>query len=239
MKTEILKLIYKAKDFEKGKSINTLNEILNGYKKEEYHTKPSNLSLENIKSTGETAYQRAIFLSEKTILEKLGEVVWNDLELPVIFSKSPRRRCVDLIGTLNNNTLVLCELKFTSSNSYYSNSPIYAVVELLIYYYLIKDNKEELDNKKVFHIGERVTSFNWSDFNNNSIFVVGANEKYWDYWLERYEKQKNEIDLWLKSLPLKVRFFSSDDFDFKKQKENKEEYTPSIFDKTEWTEIYL
>lgn len=239
MKKEILELIDKAKDFEKDKSINALNEILNGYEKEEYHTNPKNFSLENIKATGETAYQRAIFLSKKTTLKSLGETAWNDLELPVVFSKKSRRRCVDLIGTLNNDKLVLCELKFTLSDNYHSDSPIYAIVELLIYYYFISENREELDKKKVFHINKEVTPFKWSDFNSNSIFIVGANKKYWDYWLNHYEKQKSEIDLWLKSLPLKVRFFSSDDFDFKAQKGNEKEYTPSVFDKTEWTEIYL
>ncbi|PIV49270.1 MAG: hypothetical protein COZ75_04665 [Flavobacteriaceae bacterium CG_4_8_14_3_um_filter_34_10] len=236
-KEKIHELIDKAKDFVKGKSIDTLSEIVNGYKKKEYHTKPGNLSFE-IKSTGETAYQRAIFLSKKTTLKPLGEVIWNDLELPVVFSNSRRRRCVDLIGTLNNDKLVLCELKFTSTNSYHSESPIYAVLELLIYYYLIKDNSKELDKKKVFHTNSR-EPFEWSDINSNSIFIFGANNKYWDYWKKRYEKQKGEIDLWLKGLPIKVRFFSSDDFDFKDQKENKEKYTPSVSEKTEWTEVFL
>lgn len=240
MKTEILKLIENAKAFDKTKNFASLAEIVDKYKKEEYHTKPGKLSLKNIKSTSETAYQRAIFLSKETTLNTLGKVTWNDLELPVVFSNSPRRRCVDLIGKLNNKTPVLCELKFTSSNSYYSNSPspIYAVVELLIYYYLIKDNCEELDKKEVFHKDEKVISFKWSDFNSNSIFIIVANEKYWDYWLKRYEKQKNEIRLWLKSLPLKVCFFSSADFNFKEQKGNQEKYSPSVLEKTEWTEVF-
>lgn len=239
MKTEILESIEKAKAFDKTKNFDSLAEIVKEYENEKYHTKPGKLSLENIKSTGETAYQRAIFLSKKTTLKSSGEVAWNDLELPVVFSGNSRRRCVDLIGTLSDNTPVLCELKFTSSNTYHSNSPIYAVVELLIYYYLIKDNCEELDKKEVFHKDEKVISFKWRDFNSDSIFIIGANKKYWDYWLNRYEKQKNEVDLWLKSLPLKIHFFSSDDFNFKEQKRNEEKYTPSVLGKNEWTEVFV
>lgn len=237
-KGKINELIDKAKSFVKGKSLNTLREIVSGYTKLEYHTRPGKASLGDIRSIGETAYQRAVFLSENTALTPLNEVVtWNDLELPIVFSKSSRRRCIDLIGRLQDKTPVLCELKYASQKSN-SNSPIYAVIELLIYYYLINDNCEELDNKKVFHTNSRGT-FKWSDFNSNSILIVGANKKYWDYWQKRYEKQKGEIDLWLKDLPIKVRFFSSDDFDFKKQKGNKEKYTPSVSENTEWTEVFL
>lgn len=238
-KEQILKIIYDAKSFVKGKSLNTLEEIVKVYTKIEYPTKPGKVSLENIKSTGETAYQRAIFLSKKTTLKPVGEIAWNDLELPVNFSSSRRRRCVDLIGTLNNETPVLCELKYSSASPISnSNSPIYAVVELLIYYYLIKDNSEGLDREKVFHKYEQATSFKWSGFDNNSIFIVVANEKYWNYWKKRYKKQEDEIDSWLKNLPIKVRFFSSDNLDFKEQKGTSEKYTPSVLGKTEWTEVF-
>lgn len=238
MKTEILELIENAKAFDKTKNFAFLAEIVDKYKKEQYHTTPSKFSFNSIRTTGETAYQRAIFLSKKATLENLGEVAWNDLELPVVFGKNSRRRCVDLIGTLSNSTSVLCELKYASQKSCSStDSPVYAVIELLIYYYLIRDNNEELDKKKVFHKNEQVIPFKWSDFNYNSIFIVGANKKYWNYWLKRYEKQ--EIGSWLESLPLKVRFFSSENFCFKEQKGNKEEYTPSVLGKTEWTEVFV
>lgn len=240
IKEKLLEVIDEARYFVKGKSLNTLEDIVNGYTKKEYPTKPGKVSINSIKSTGETAYQRAIFLSKKTTLNSMGDVIWNDLELPVVFSSSSRRRCVDLIGTLtNNNTPVLCELKFTSSDKYRSNSPIYAIVELLIYYYLIKDNCEALDEEKVFHKDIHVKPFEWSNFNANSIFIVGANKKYWDYWCKRYKGQKNKIDSWLNSLPIKVRLFSSDDFDFKAQKGKKEGYKPSVPNKAEWTEVFL
>jgi hypothetical protein len=233
-KNQILEIIDHAKKFEKGKSLDTLRQIIEGYNKKDHKTKPNKFS-EEIRTIGETAYQRAIFLSKQTKLNTIGEVAWNDMELPIVFNESSRRRCVDLIGTLDNNVSVLCELKFASKKSN-SNSPIYAVIELLIYYYLIKDNYEELDSKHVFH-GNR--SFEWGNFNYNSIFIVGANEKYWTYWQKRYEKRKNELELWFRSLPLRIRLFSSVDFDFEKQKGVKNKYIPSVFDKTEWTEVHM
>lgn len=127
-------------------------------------------------------------------------------------------------------------MKFASKKG---DSPIYAAIELLIYYYLIQDNYEELDEKNVFHKNEQVKPFKWKDFNHNSVFIVGANESYWEYWKKHYEKRKTEIELWCESLPVTIRFFSSPNFDFKKQKGSKEKYQPSVSDKTEWTEVYL
>lgn len=242
-KDKVLKIIDSAKEFEKGKRIDTLSQIVNNYSKNGYPTNPGELP-EEINSTGETAYQRAIFSSEKTKFNTMGEVVevvWNDLELPVVFNERSRRRCVDLVGTLNNNTSVLCELKF-ASEKYSSNSPIYAAIELMVYYYLIQDNCEELDEGEVFH-KNRHGEFKWCNFRFDSILIVGANKTYWDYWQTRYEKQKNEIESWFKKLNslLTIRFFSSPDFDFKEQKKTKGggKYKPSVSGKSEWTEIYL
>lgn len=236
-KDQILAIIDDAKKFENGKGIDTLRRIVQNYTKEkkEYHTKPRNFS-DGISATGETAYQRAIFLSGKTILNTLSEVAWKDLELPVVFSESPRRRCVDLIGLSHNNASVLCELKFASETSK-SNSPIYAAIELLLYYYLIKDNCTELDQKNVFRGDLRL--FKWESFNLSSIFIVGANEYYWKHWQKRYETRKTEAESWLRNLPIAIRFFSSSDFNFKEQKGTQKQYTPSLIGKTEWTEIFF
>ena len=233
-KGEIFKIVERAKmlGLEKGKGIEDLREIAENYKKEKHHTKPKEPSF-HISDTGEKAYQRAILLSEKTKLNTLGEVIWNDIELPVVFNKNPRRPSVDLIGTLDNNKSVLCELKFNSSQS-----PIYAAIELLIYYYLIKDNYEELDKQEVFHKNEHVKRFNWSNFNHDPILIVVANEDYWNRWEKRYEKQKIDVKSWRNSLPLIIRFFSSTNFPFKEQRGDKVKYTPSVFDKTEWRERF-
>lgn len=237
-KNELLNLIENAKEFDKTKNLTFLKNVILNYEKQKYHTSPGKFSFDKIKSIGETAYQRAIFSSNKASFENLGEVVWNDLELPVNFSKRSRRRCVDLIGTLKNDKLVLCELKFASEKSN-SNNPIYTIIELLFYYFLIKENRAELDHHKVFHKNEGLISFKWSNFNKDSIFIVGANEKYWTYWLERYKNQIDKIDEWLKKLPIVVHFFSSNNYDFKEQKGNYEKYTPSILGKTNWKEIFV
>lgn len=236
---QILEIIDSAKKFDKGKCIDKLSKIVYEYNKTMHPTKPNKLSVQ-IRSTGETAYQRAVFLSQKTYLHSLGEIVWNDLELPIVFNKSSRRRCVDLVGTLNNKTPVLCELKVASKRSN-SNSPIYAIVELLIYYYLIHDNHEELDKKNVFHKNEQVKSFKWKDFNQNSIFIIGANETYWMHWGRRYEIRKNEIGSWRRSLPLTIHFFSFEDSNFEEQKKAQggKTYRPSVSSNTGWKEVNL
>lgn len=237
-KDKILEIIGKAENIG-VKKIDALRQIVENYGKTEYFTRPRKFS-EKINLTGEAAYQRAILLSKKAQLHSLGEIVWNDLELPVVFNESSRRRCVDLVGTLNNKTSVLCELKFAPRGNG-SNSPIYAAIQLLIYYHLIEDNYEKLDNDEVFHKNEHVNRFKWSDFNRNSILIVGANKSYWTFWRKQYEKQKIDVESWRNSLPLKIRFFSSDDFDFKEQKETngtEGKYTPSVFDKIEWTEEF-
>ena len=151
-----------------------------------YTTKPGKASME-IKSVGETAFQRAIFLSRKSEINfnSKKNVFWKDLELPVILTDSPRRNCVDLIGNIGNQ-LVICELKFMKKTS--SDSPWYAVLELLIYYYIILENCNKLDDEEVYHenIKDR---FKWkSILSPNPLLIVVANEKYWNYWLK---KQKN------------------------------------------------
>lgn len=232
---EITNIIDDAKKFEKGKSVGILGRILKSHNKEKYPTKPGEPTKE-IRSTGETAYQRAVIYSKKTTMNTIGEIEWKDLELPVVFNKSPRRRCVDLIGKSEDDVPVLCELKYATEKNR-SNSPVYAAIELLIYYYLIRNNSKSLESQRVFH--GKIEPFKWSDFNRNSILIVGANKSYWHYWIDRYKKQKIDVESWRNSLPVRILFFSSDDFNFQEQKGVKETYTPSVFGKTEWTEIHL
>ena len=129
-------LVKEIKSQIKGEKQKRLLKSINMKKiKSNYKTKPGNASME-IKSVGETAFQRAIFLSRKTKINfnPKKDILWKDLELPVIFTKNSRRNCVDLIGNIGNQ-LVICELKFMKETS--SDSPWYAVLELLIYYYII------------------------------------------------------------------------------------------------------
>lgn len=233
-KDAIIQIIDEAKRFQKGKSLDKLIRVINSTEGK-YPTKPGEPDKE-IHSTGETAYQRAVVYSKRTKLDTLGEIEWKDFELPVVFNKNPRRRCVDLIGKLENNVPVLCELKYATEKNK-SNSPVYAAIEMLIYYYFIRRNNKMLEEEGVFHGKEE--TFKWSDFNGNSILVVGANRSYWQYWVDRYKRQNINIELWRNSLPVNISFFSSDDFNFQKQKGGEEPYLPSVLGKTEWTEVHL
>ena len=233
-KERILKIIEEAKKIDKRKKVDNLRQFVEGYTKEIHTTNPGKLSLDNINATTETAYQRKIFSSVKTNLNTIGEVLWIDMELPVVFKKSRRRKCVDLIGILNDNTSVLCELKLASEKNR-SDSPIYAVIELLIYYYLIQENYKELDEQNVFHEDKRVKEFKWEHINHSTVFIIGANDMYWNHWKKRYEKQKNDIELWKNLLPhFKIQFLSSGKFDLKQEVQS--ESKPNI---TEWHEVYF
>lgn len=230
-------LIHDGEVFDKTKSFLKLKEIFEKeYNESSNHkTTPGKFNFKGIKKVGEIAYQRAIFNTTKSDFENLGVVTWNDLELPVNFSEKPRRRCVDLIGTINEE-LVFVELKF-ASDTYKSNSPIYSIMELLMYYYLTKKNFKELDKQKVYH--KNANEFEWNKINNNPVFIVGANETYWTYWKNRYERDKHDIQSFIEKIPISIRFFSSEDYDFNSQKGNNEFYQSKIDEEIQWEEIII
>lgn len=199
---------------------------------------------------GEPAFQRAIFLgctSELKYKSKTSFVKWIDLELPVILSDKPKRPCIDLIGK-SDNKMVLCELKFMSKSK--SVGPKYAVLELLVYYYIILRNFRKLDIRKVHH-KISADQFAWEDFKSKTpLLVVAANEKYWDYWLggKKPKIYKKEFFNWMEDLISKLDLkdnlflFKTADEDFEKQKEHsshKEKYKPKLKSKKskEWIEI--
>ena len=191
--------------------------------KSDYKTKPGKASME-IRSVGETAFQRAIFLSRKSKIDfnSKKDILWKDLELPVILTESPRRNCVDLIGNIGNQ-LVICELKFMKKTSSSSDSPWYAVLELLIYYYMILENCNKLDKGKVYH--ENIQGkFEWKGIlSPKPLLIVVANEEYWNCWLK---KQKNAYRSrllgWLENLNKELRtevfLVKTPDVDFEDQK---------------------
>ena len=203
--------------------------------KSDYKTKPGKASME-IRSVGETAFQRAIFLSRKSKIDfnSKKDILWKDLELPVVFSKNPKRNCVDLIGNIGNQ-LVICELKFMKKTSSSSDSPWYAVLELLIYYYMILENCNKLDDEEVYHENIR-GKFEWkSILFPNPLLMVVANERYWNFWLK---KQKNayrsKLLEWLKDLNKELRtevfLVKTPDVDFEDQKKGAsgKAYLPEI-----------
>lgn len=185
-------------------------------------TNPGNYST-IIKSTTETALQRAIIINGASIID--GETVeWLDIELPVDLTPKPRRQCLDLIG-LSDSGYVICELKFGDNSS--TDKPEDAANEVLIYKKYIEDNYKELDlNNNVHH--KNGEPFLWSDVAHKSRCIIAANEAYWDYWL-------NHRGL---KLPKEIKCYSLDiDVNgFKSQKGGQTTYEPALPD-CNWTLI--
>lgn len=208
----------------------------------DYPTNPGKPNLDNIKSTGETAFQRGIFNGEYSILKygkEIGnkKVVWNDIELPVTLNKNSRRISVDLIGFINDQP-VLCELKYQKKSTS-KEPPIYAIVELLMYHYFIQCNFKKLDKHNVHH-ELFMKKFKWEEIVENevSLLLVVANKKYWDYWFKKTSKKellKQTLGLNV-DFNLNINLFETQDEDYEKQKEKQEKYKPTVSSKI-WTKI--
>ncbi len=209
----------------------------------DYPSSPGKPSLKSIKSTGEKAFQRAIFNNKYSLLDfkrnnGYEKVDWLDLELPVTLNKNPRRRSIDLIGSIDG-VPVLCELKYKEKS--HSDNPIYAMVELLIYRYFISCNYEKLDKYDVHH-HLIFDDFKWGWIAKNPFpqLLVVANRSYWDYWFNRIPKN----DLWelVKKISLvldsSIHFFETEDEDYIKQKGLDEKYKPSV-NSNVWKKIKL
>jgi hypothetical protein len=193
-------------------------------------TKPGPMSFE-IRSTGETAFQRAILKSEKTLLDfkknnDFETVHWMDGELPIVLNKNPRRHSIDLIG-LSEGIPVICELKFAKTRN--SDSPVYAALELLTYYCFIQFNADSLDKHNVYH--RNLSPFKWNVITNNGFprLFVCANKSYWDAWFKKYEKTqlRDQIFEWGMHLNTNINLFQTEDIDFKLLK-SIGKYTPAI-----------
>jgi hypothetical protein len=198
---------------------------------------PDIISFE-IEDINEKAFQRATLSSKITLLDfkhgkKLERVEWLDGELPVVLNKSPRRPCIDLIGSLDGIPII-CELKFSNNSN--SNSPIYATIQLLTYYCFIQFNAEFLDKYNVFH--KNLGQFKWSVIVKNGFprLIVCANKSYWNAWEKKIPKNKlrNKVFDWGIQLDTNINLFQSENFDFEAQKGSKKNYTPSIPTNSIW-----
>jgi len=207
----------------------------------DHPSKPSMPNLNSIKSTGEKAFQRAIINGKKTLLDNqrssgVETVIWLDIELPVTLSASPRRICLDLLGSLDGIP-VLCELKYLESSP--SNHPVYGVVELLIYYYFIHCNYQKLDKYGVHH-HLILKDFKWEVIVNNGFpqLLLVANKAYWDYWFKRIDKNelvKQIFDLGM-MLDTNIHLFEAPNEDFILQKGDKPSFKPKVQSNV-WTKI--
>lgn len=100
---------------------------------------------EEIKDTGEKAFQRAIMNGGISYLstDKKDRVRWIDFEVPVGDSDTPRDNCVDLIGKDATGRYVLCELKF-SGKSTGNGGPQEAADQLKNYAAQLAENVESI-----------------------------------------------------------------------------------------------
>ena len=187
----------------------------------------------NIRSTKETAFQRAILQNGMTRLGKKTEIEWLDIELPVDrdderYGKK-RGHCVDLIGKMGEN-YVICELKFGEDSK---DSPKDAVEQVLGYYEKIQRNWENLDKQGLHHPDCKM--FKWEDLaSEKTVLCVAANAAYWAYWFGHRNVDLSDF----KNLKKRVRFYSVDipsDL-FKKQKGDQVKYTP-IIETNKWSKL--
>lgn len=228
----------KLLNFISKSNINDLSYLKDILESEEHITgdhpsKPSKPNLDRIKSTGEKAFQRAIFNGKESFLDYkkpsgLEKVTWLDIELPVTLNKNSRRNCVDIIGSLDGIP-VLCELKYYERTP--SNHPIYGVVELLVYYYLIHNNYQKLDKYNVHH-HLVIKNFKWEVIVNNGFpkLLVVANKDYWDYWFGRISKTElvNQVMELGRQLDTNIFLFVAPNEDFIMQKGVNNSYKPTV-----------
>ena len=144
----------------------------------------------NKKTIGETAYQRSIISCASHTLDNLGQVVWLDIELPVVFGVSSRRSSVDLVGKNEDSHFVLCELKYEKPEKDHnlgkkpgSDSPEYALRELIGYYFHVVDNADRLQKDGIWHTNSK-GQLDWTlcKDSKNVVLVIAANETYWNRW---------------------------------------------------------
>ncbi len=208
---------------------------------ENHPSSPGKPNLNDIKSTGEKAHQRAIFNGKYSLLDYRREsgkskVTWLDLELPVTLNKNPRRRSIDMIGSMEGIP-VLCELKYFENTP--SDHPIYAIVELLVYRYLIQCNYKKLDEHEVHH-HLVLNDFKWGVIVKNRFpqLLVVANKKYWNYWFDKISKTelvKKTFELG-STLDTNIHLFETPDEDFIKQKGTQKTYCPTVSSNT-WVKL--
>lgn len=195
---------------------------------------------EEIKDTSEKAYQRAILFNRNTKLKDKtdNEVIWYDIELPVVLNKNSRRQCIDLIG-YENNRFVLCELKFNNKK----DSPIAATRELLEYYRLILKNAQYLDKYSIHHSNDMCNKdWQWTSIlKDDPLLVIAANEKYWKYWIGKenldFDEQLKEIKAWSIELGIDIVLYKTEDFDFISQRNNQPSYWPKLDTVRPWVRI--
>lgn len=161
----------------RAKYFESLQKLVDNARQETtpHKTKPGEVSLHVAQTnTGETAFQRAIYGAQTCSLGE-HEVRWQDIELPVTFSGSGRRRCIDLIGHASFGSFI-CELKYAAKRPPATLKVDYAILQALIYYGIVSAGPEKLKG-----VGRDATDggADWTSVAKSRKVVVAANTLYW------------------------------------------------------------
>lgn len=139
---------------------------------------PSKIGVPSEKNHGETKYQREIYDRESEL--------WYDMELPIGQWENRSSKRVDLIGfDKSDKKYIICELKKTEE----AGQPFDALLQLISYYLMIKQNCKMLDEKGIFHTNGR-KKFSWEDVANGCKLQIRATKSYWDNWEKDTDKNK-------------------------------------------------
>ena len=137
-----------------------------------FRSNPNVIKSANPNNKGETGYQREIYDSKDE------NIIWLDMELPIGQDyDGDRGKRVDLIGW-NGEQYVVCELKYVKEHGTPKN-PFDAILQVLAYYFMIKNNCKKLDYQNVFHSNAK-GEFSWVDVASNCNLQIRAPKKYWE-----------------------------------------------------------
>lgn len=191
---EKLQRLSKGTNKDTIKSINEYYDDITNYDNDSYQfTCPGEFSNNVLKVKSEIGYQRELINSKESEIN--GEIVsWCDIEIPIKYGKTPRRHCLDLIGHVNGDKIVICELKYANRNKKNSCNPLKAGAQILYYYFYILKNIENFKVNSVFHKNSiNPKKIKWDNAQNNIVIIVAANELYWDKYLTgRWFREKTK-----------------------------------------------
>ena len=170
-----------------------------------YNSKPEKFGKSSNRNKGETDWQRVLYNKES---------LWLDMELPIgQYKKESGKTCnkrLDLIGR-ENDKYILCELKKTKT----PGQPFDALLQLMAYYFMIKNNAEVLDALDIHHKSSEVRdeNFKWSEIKDNIELWLRANKEFWANFDKNTPKNNATIEIIkrLKEENMIVRLFSEND----------------------------
>lgn len=202
----------------RSQSAKLLSAYLAGGKRTETNKLPAHhpgTPSEEIKDTGEKAFQRAIMNGGMSYLSADNKdwIEWIDFEVPVGDSDKPRDNCVDLLGKDASGRYVLCELKF-SGKSAGNGSPQEAAEQLKDYAKQLADN---IDNIRL-HENAAKDVFDPKQYKDQIPRLIIAADLI--YWLKRRHEPK---DSRIENYAVFVK-----PNEFEKQKNGKVQYKPEM-----------